>query len=250
MSAGVIFFGALGLLCLFYCLAIGLFINYGTKFFLIWGGLAALFGAVAFLLTKRNVLDKIPLWMRIMVLILVVAGGLMFLFVEGMIFSQFYSQAAAGADFLIVLGAQWKEEGPSYILQKRLDKALEYLEENPETRVIVSGGQGSNEPISEAEGMYSYLAEAGIDPERILLEAASSNTYENLTFSGELLDKSTDRVVIVTSNFHVFRAVKIARKQGYEKAEGLAADSYGWTVPNNLLREFFGVVKDCCVGNL
>ena len=101
MSAGVIFFGALGLLCLFYCLAIGLFINYGTKFFLIWGALAALFGAVAFLLTKRNVLDKIPLWMRIMVLILVVAGGLMFLFVEGMIFSQFYSQAAAGADFIV-----------------------------------------------------------------------------------------------------------------------------------------------------
>ena len=140
--------------------------------------------------------------------------------------------------------------GPSYVLQKRLDKAIEYLNANPETKVIVSGGQGYNEPISEAEGMQGYLETAGIDPERILMEDASTNTTQNLIFSGELLDKSEDSVVVITNNFHMFRALAIARKQGYAHVEGLSAGTYPITVPNNLLREAFGVVKDFMANHL
>ncbi len=98
--------------------------------------------------------------------------------------------------------------------------------------------------------MAGYLENAGIAPERIVQEEASTNTSENLEFSAEFLDKSSDRVVIVTNNFHVYRAVGIAGKKGYAKVEGLAAGSYPAMVPNNLLREFFGVVKDVCVGNM
>ena len=83
---------------------------------------------------------------------------LLLLILEGMIFGQFGAKAEAGADYVIILGAQWKTTGPSYVLQKRLDKAIEYLNANPETKVIVSGGQGYNEPVSEAEGMKGYLA--------------------------------------------------------------------------------------------
>ena len=151
---------------------------------------------------------------------------------------------------MIILGAQWKTSGPSYVLQKRLDKAIEYLNANPETKVIVSGGQGYNEPISEAEGMQGYLETAGIDPERILVEDASTNTTQNLIFSGELLDKSEDSVVVITNNFHMFRALAIARKQGYAHVEGLSAGTYPVTVPNNLLREAFGVVKDFMANHL
>lgn len=101
--------------------------------------------------------------------------------------------------------------------------------------------------------MAGYLQEAGIAPERILVENKSRNTHENLAFSAELpgldLDKETCRVVVVTSNFHVFRAVGIAKKQGYQ-AEGLAADSVRYMLPNNLLREFVGVLKDVLVGNM
>ena len=170
--------------------------------------------------------------------------------IEGLILGQFGAQAQNGADYVIVLGAWWKNDRPSYILQQRLDAAVEYLRRNPDTFVIVSGGQGSNETMPEAEGMAMYLEAAGIEADRILLESRSGDTNENLKFSAMFVDKEEDRVVIVTNNFHVFRAMKIAQKQGYARAEGLAAPSYPAMVPNNLLREFFGVVKDVLVGNM
>ena len=116
--------------------------------------------------------------------------------------------------------------------------------------MIVSGGQGNNEDMTEAAGMRNYLLDAGIANSRILVEDASTNTYENLIFSSKHVDKEQDRVVIVTSNFHVFRALKIAEKQGYENPEGLAASSVIGMLPNNMLREFVGVLKDYIMGNL
>lgn len=243
-------FAVLGALCLIYCVAILLFVGYGTKFFLIWGAFAAAFGMMALVFQHQKWLECLPKWFK-RCFVGCCAVGLLFLgIVEGMILSQFAATAQPGADYVIVLGAQWKTNGPSYVLQKRLDTALEYLRENPDTKVIVSGGQGDNEHISEAQGMYDYLLAAGIDEERIFMEDQSTNTYENLVFSSALLDKENDRVVLVTNNFHVFRAVKIAERQGYTAVEGLAAGSYPAMIPNNLLREFFGVIKDFWVGNL
>ena len=167
-----------------------------------------------------------------------------------MIFSRFGAKAQPGADYVVVLGAQWKPSGPSYLLRKRLDVAAMYLLDNPETKVIVSGGQGPDEPVSEAQGMSEYLMQAGVEEERILLEDKSTNTCQNLTYSGELLDKGKDRVVLVTNNFHMFRALQIAKKQGYTHLEGLSAGCYPAILPNNLFREFFGTIKDFLVGNL
>lgn len=250
MSVAAGIFGMLGALCFLYCLSIGLFVNFGSKFFLVWGVLGVFFGFLSLLFYRREWLDKIPLPLKLGAVILFAAGSLLFVFVETLILSEFHSKASAGADYVVVLGAQWKENGPSYVLQKRLEKALGYLEENPETKVIVTGGQGANEPVSEGEGMQAWFLDAGIDPDRILTEKESVNTYENIIFSGELFDKTEEQVVLVTSNFHVFRAVQIAQKQGYAHAEGLAADSYAPMLPNNMLREFFGVVKDFVIGNL
>lgn len=247
-GAGMLY--VLAVLCLLYCVGIGLFVNFGSYFFLIWGVIGAFCAAWAWVLTHRNVHDRIPGWLRAAFRSLVVAGMVLLLIIEGMIFTQFHATAQAGADYVIVLGAQWKTSGPSYVLQKRLEKAIAYLNANPDTRVIVSGGQGYNEPISEAEGMKGYLEAAGIDPERILVEDASTNTTQNLIFSGELLNKSEDSVVIVTNNFHMFRALAIAGKQGYVHAEGLSAGTFPITLPNNLLREAFGVVKDFMANHL
>lgn len=250
LSTGAVLTGLLAAACLLYCLCIFFFMGYGTRFFLIWGVLAVFFGVWAVLLGRPDVRRRIPRWVRAAFMACVVLGLSLFLAVEGMIFSQFGARAQGGADYVIVLGAQWKSHGPSYVLQKRLDRAAEYLRENPDTYVIVSGGQGGNEPIPEAEGMAGYLAEAGIEEHRILRESASTNTEENLRFSSVFLEKEQDRVVLVSSNFHMFRSLQIAKKQGYREIEGLAADSYPAMLPNNLLREFFGVVKDFCVGNL
>jgi len=242
-------FGVLGISCILYCGGIAI-VGFGTYFFLIWGGLGAAFLALSTVLSSKKMMSAIPKGIK-----LVCAGFfwltlLLFCVIEGLIFTEFNADAKEGADFCIVLGAQWKSNGPSEVLRRRLDKAVAYLAANPDTKVIVSGGQGPNEAITEASGMREYLINAGIAGERISMEDKSSNTYENLVFSRELLDSQNDRVVIVTNNFHVYRTLKIAKKQGYTKAEGLAASAVPGMAPNNLLREFFGVLKDFFVGNL
>lgn len=247
MSAMLFWF--LGVCCVLYCGGIAV-MGFGTYFFLIWGVMGIVFLLLGSFLSKRELMDRIPKWIKMTALILFSAGLLLFGSVEGLILSQYGATARPGADYVIILGAQWKPEGPSEVLRRRLDKAVEYLNDNHDTCVIVSGGQGSNEIVSEAAGMRQYLVDAGIDEERIQMEDASANTYENLVFSGRLLEIENDRIVIVTNNFHMFRALGIAKKQGYKNVEGLAASSLPGMAPHNLLREFLGVVKDFIVGNL
>ncbi len=249
-SIGSICFAVLAVACLVYCLSIAFFMGYGTTFFAMWGVLAMVCGLVSLVLSRRKLMQKLPKVFKVIVIIGFLTGLLCFGIVEGFICSRFGAKAQPDADYVIVLGAQWKSSGPSYVLKKRLDKALEYLRKNTDTYVIVSGGKGSDEPISEAQGMSEYLIAAGIEEERILLEDKSTSTYENLYNSAALLDKENDRVVLVTNNFHVFRGEKIAEKMGYAHIEGLAADSYPAMLPNNMLREFLGVIKDFWIGKL
>ncbi|MCI8355275.1 MAG: YdcF family protein, partial [Lachnospiraceae bacterium] len=117
-------------------------------------------------------------------------------------------------------------------------------------RVIVSGGQGPDEHISEAQGMYDYLVEKGIDKNRILKEDKSVNTFQNLSFSAQYLDREQDAVGVVTNNFHVFRAVRTAKKAGYRNVCGIAAKGEPFLQWNNMMREFFGVVKNVLFGTM
>lgn len=246
---GAVFFWILGVCCILYCISVAI-VGFGTYFFLIWGALGLISVLVGTYLSDRERVQRLPKWLRVIVLLLFWMGLGLFVTVEGLIFSGYNAVPGPGADYMIVLGAQWKPEGPSDVLRRRLDKAAEYLNENPDTIVIVSGGQGSDEHISEAAGMRQYLANAGISDERILMEDKSTSTRENLVFSSSLLDKENDRVVIVTNNFHVFRALRLAKKQGYQNVEGLAASAVTALVPNNLLREFLCVVYEFVAGNL
>lgn len=249
LPVGTVMFGSIGVLSILYCISIAV-AGFGTYFFLIWGLIGVLSLLLAALLSKRELLSRLPVWLKVIAITFFCLGLVLFGTVEGMILTQFHASPSPGADYVIILGAQWKPQGPSEALRRRLDIATKYLEQNPDTVVIVSGGQGGNEPISEAAGMRQYLVDIGIDEERILMEDRSTNTMENLVFSSDLLDKQNDRVVIVTNNFHAFRALQIAHKQGYTNAEGLAASSVVSFLPNNLLREFLGVLKDFLVGNL
>lgn len=229
-------------LCYFFCIAF--FVGHGTNFYFIW----LLLGCGAILLSiliKKGIWEqRFPGWFRRTFVILVCIGLSIFLFVEGLIISGFSHKAPDGLDYLVVLGAQMKRSGPSKALQYRLDAAIDYLIRNPDTCVIVSGGQGSDEHISEAQGMYDYLVSKGISSERIQKEDQSKNTFQNLTFSAEYLDQEKDTVGVVSNNFHVFRAVKIARKAGYRNAYGIAARGEPFLQFNNMMREFFGVMKD------
>lgn len=240
----------LGILCLLYCVSIALFMGFGTTFFLIWGAMALGCFGLAFLLAHPQWVKKIPKQLRMIAVGVFCLGMVAFLVLEGFILSQFGAKAQPGADYMIVLGAQWKSNGPSDVLRRRLDKAIEYLQNNPETMVIVTGAQGSNETITEAQGMQQYLVQHGVETERIIMEEKATNTKENLLYSSEYLNRQENRVVLVTNNFHVFRALAIAQSQGYEKIEGLAASSYPGMIPNNLLREALGLVKEVLVGNI
>lgn len=143
----------------------------------------------------------------------------------------------------IVLGCSVKGERPSRILQERLDAAYEYLIRNPEAYCVLSGGQGVGEDISEAECMYRYLTEKGIEAERLLREDASTNTEENLLFSQRLLEERgiSGDVTIVTSEFHAYRAAKTAEQLGMI-SYSTPSHTFFLYLPTYYVRELYGIL--------
>lgn len=239
----------LAFLCLIYCIGIVFTKAAGTKFFLIWIALSAFFAALGWGF-QRGVFSQIPGAVRAVGVTVFCLGLAFFLLVEALVISGFFAKGEPGLPYIVVLGAQMKTNGPSVALARRLDCAYEYLTENPDTLCVVSGGQGSNEPVSEARGMYDYLVERGVDPGRIIMEDASTDTCENLVFSRRLIPQEIQKAGIVTSNFHVYRGRQLARQQGFSEAVGLGATSGIYFLPNNMLREFFGMMKDWVFGNM
>ena len=236
------------LFCLAYCTVVFL-IRSGSRFYLVWaaGGLCFLGLAV---LLWFDIWSRIPLVFRRMFGILVIAGAVLFIIVEGCILSRYHDKGEEDLDYIIVLGAQMKPAGPSAVLKFRLDAAYDYLIRNENTICIVSGGQGRNEPCSEAEGMHRYLVEKGIDSGRLIMEDKSTDTSENIAYSMEIIGRKDVSVGIVTNNFHVFRGVHLAKAAGFEDVCGISAPSNIYFQLNNMVREFFGIIKDLLYGNL
>ena len=238
----------LSLFCFGYCYLI-YSIRTGTRFYLVWAAGGIFFLGLGIFI-HLHLWSKTPAIIQRTVIAAFVVGFAIFFFVEGLILTGFRAKGEAGLDYIIVLGAQVKERGPSAALKFRLDEAYNYLLNNENTICIVSGGQGFNEPWSEAQGMYDYLVEKGIPGERILIEDQSTDTSENIVFSAEFLNIEEDSVGIVTNNFHVFRGVRLARHQGIKNVCGIAARSNVYFQLNNMVREFFGIMKDFVFGNL
>lgn len=195
---------------------------------------------------------------KVLILVWAALGAAILVFgaIEGRILSDATKKPTPEVDYVIVLGAQVRGTQIARTLRYRLEAALIYLEENPQAKVIVSGGQGSGEDISEAEAMQAYLMEHGISQERILLEDKSVNTAENIRFSKEILEadwKGENRpptVAIATSSFHIYRALRIAKKQGLEQVSGIPAQDDPVLAFSYYMREGFAVMKDFLVGNL
>lgn len=144
---------------------------------------------------------------------------------------------------VIILGCQVRGEEPSVMLKNRLDAALEVLRETPEAVCIASGGMGDSENISEAECMRRYLIENGIADKRILTEDKSESTEENLAFSREILDNLgiSDNIMIVTSEFHQYRASIYAKKNGLQTGAH-SAKTPVWNLLNYWVREWAALV--------
>ena len=162
-----------------------------------------------------------------------------FVVVEIFICSAMFQVPGQNLPYIIVLGAQIRGTVVTNSLERRLVKAMEYLEQNPKTMVIVSGGQGKEESITEAEAMAAYLIEHGVENQRIILEDKSTTTEENLRFSKQLVEDITKPIGVVTNNFHMYRAMRTARKLGFTHVEGIPASSNPVLFLNYMVREFF-----------
>ena len=150
---------------------------------------------------------------------------------------------------VVILGCQINGETPSRMLKRRLITAYNYLSENSDVKVIVSGGQGSDEVTSEADVMRKYLLKKGIDDSRIYMEDKSTSTEENLRFSRDIVEKEGlyEDITIVTDGFHQLRADLLAKRQGM-RAYNLSAKTESWLLPTYWIREWFGVAYSLVFG--
>ena len=230
----------LSILCILYGLIIGLQ-TYGSTFYRMWYVVGFVFFCLYWIQVKQIYIPSI-----FKILFFIAISVAIFLFL--LILSGYRKSDLKSFDFVLILGAQWKTNGPSKALRYRLEKAVDYLSCHPDTICIVTGGKGKDEPIEEAMGMKNYLEDRNIT-NQILVESKSTSTLENIVFSKQFVDLDAS-IAIITNDFHVYRAIRLAKKQGFKHVEGIPAGSHLFYAPNNIFREMVGLVKEKIVGNI
>lgn len=222
--------------------------------FVLWGYsfsalvCCCLIGIIAFYEITRMLRDKYPkpvrLLRRIFTVCLVI-GLLVVGATEAVIIHASFGSPEQPVDYVVVLGAKVRVTGPSASLWDRIYGAYDYLETHPDAIAIVSGGQGEDEPITEAQSMYDELINLGIDPERIWMEDKATSTWENLNFTLDLIEEKTgqrpQKLGIVSSEYHLFRASLFAKKCGVEFVGIPARTSRPGQMINHFTREVAGV---------
>lgn len=197
-------------------------------------------GVIGFYTFVPRIFKKSKAVIRIFTIILCI-GLLIFGITEAVILSASRGNPEEPAEYLLVLGAKVNRHGPSLTLRNRIDAAYDYLTAHPDTTAILSGGQGSDEPVTEARCMFDELTARGIDPERLWMEDNSTNTWENLKFSRAMLEENTgtvpEKIALLSSEFHLFRAQLFARRFGFDTVGVPAATSLPFLKVNYFLRE-------------
>lgn len=271
--------GGGALLCGLYYIIIMAYTGGGTSAAGIWLLGALFFGLcdLGFHYGRRHA-GRLPMWLPVSAATLCATGVLIFVIVEILVFTGLAGSTPQGLDYVIVLGARVREDGISNSLKIRLDKAIEYIEQNPDTVLVLSGGQGPDEPESEARAMYDYLLYNGVEPEQMLLEERSSSTVENMAYSKIVIEEdiaekraeagrhavsgpiapgpyltAQDKPVqigVLTSDFHVYRAKQIGEKRGIHGIYGIASGSDPILFPHLCVRECLAILKDKLMGNI
>lgn len=184
-------------------------------------------------------------WPRVLLGLLALALAV-FLALELVVILHAHDDVEGQPGAMVILGAQLKEDGPSLFLQRRLETALAYLEDHPDTLVVVSGGQGDNEPESEAGGMEKFMRARGFEG-TILQEDQSHNTKENLKNSKDVLAGAGydvgDGVILVSNDFHLARAKLLGRRFGYDVSLLAAPSDHMGQKLYSFLREPLALVK-------
>lgn len=187
-------------------------------------------------------------WIRytIVIVALVYMGFGVFVMVYGR-----QDTATFEEDVAIVLGSGLRGEEVSATLRNRLDMAVEYHRQNPEALIVVSGGQGPGDVITEAFAMARYLEAAGVPAGLIIQEGGSHSTYQNMRLSMAILDDLLQegyQVVVITNDFHIFRSVRFAGMVGMGAATSFHGDTPLVALPGALVREVAAIVKMWVIG--
>lgn len=238
----------LGILSIIYFILLALNSKFNTTYFIypIFTFITWVYGFFE-LKYKISILSKLPKGINYSIKGLIIIGVSIFLIIETLIIVQSRHKYEQKCDFIIILGARLYGSSPAPLLTYRLDAALEYHQKFPDTKIIVSGGQGSGEDISEAMAMKKYLINHGVDESIIIEEDQSTNTNENILFSKQLIETISDKkdyhVLIITNGFHCYRSMLLANKYNLN-ADTYAAKEHDDTALHYYLREFFGCLKD------
>lgn len=241
--------GIIGVLDFVILLFIGVGINFGILFPLLAGIVLITYNLLKikgiFSLSKiQNVIlrriIKFGVWSFI----------ISFVLLTGLIFSNADADHYTDVDYVIILGGGIKNGMVTKTLQYRLDQGIIFLKEHPDLEVIVTGGVGFGETISEGEAMKNYLVSKGITENRIIVEAKATSTMENMRYTKEILKEQTGRsdykVMLFTSDFHMARSKVLAYANGF-KPYGIPSRTESLVFPNSVIREYFAVFKSIFV---
>jgi len=153
------------------------------------------------------------------------------------------NQVPAENATVVVLGCKVNDDKPSLSLEERLIEAYDYLSKNPDAACIVTGGKGDDENISEAECMYRWLVDKGIDKNRIFREDRAASTKENILYAKEIIaenDLNSD-IVVITSDYHTYRAGITAREVELGFGSSPSHTSV-WIFPSFYIRELYAIL--------
>lgn len=187
------------------------------------------------------ILGKIVIGVILIVAIIIIA----LVVIESTLMIKAATNGPVGDETVVVLGCRVYGENPSRMLRERLEAAYEYLKDNPKVVCILSGGKGDDEDISEAECMYRYLVDKGIEPSRLYKEDQSTSTRENLKFSQKIIEENnlSDKITIITNEFHEYRASKVAESL-LIKSSAVSARTAWWLFPTYYVRELYGILYE------
>ena len=201
-------------------------------------------GVIGFYTFVPKLFKKSKAVIRLLTILLVVFL-IVFAVTEGVIISASFGSPETDCGYLLVLGAKVNPGGPSLALRNRIDAAYDYLEAHPDCTAILSGGQGPDEPMTEAQCMYNELVAMGIDPARLWLEDQSTTTWENMKFSRAMLEEKTgtapEQIALLSNEFHLFRAQLFARRFGFDPVGVPASTSLPVLKINYFIREAVAV---------
>ena len=218
--------------------------GYSFTVLVCWGIIGIILFYNCMYLLQRKYPRRARLYRRMFTTILCI-GLILVCVTEFFIIKASFGEPKETCDYVVVLGAKVRETGPSVSLWDRIYGARDYLEAHPDVIAIVSGGQGPEEPMTEAQAMRDALISLGIDENRIWMEGEATSTWENLNFSLNLIEEKTgarpEKIGIVSSEYHLFRASLFADACGVDSVLIPAQTSRLSQKVNHFMREVAGV---------